>query len=114
MVDLHYNSKMEYKGIKGKGTEMKNLKIDETKIEPTSSKLKVGNEYFFSYICSSDRYGPIRIVKRTEKNIWYVNRSDTPARRKIRYDSDSKIEKFYMDEKNGTVWATNIWYEGCR
>ena len=33
MVDLHYNSKMEYIKDKGKGTEMKILEIDETMTE---------------------------------------------------------------------------------
>ena len=44
MVDLHYNSKMEYIKDKDKGTEMKNLKIHETMTE--------GIHYKFS------RHGP--------------------------------------------------------
>jgi hypothetical protein len=80
-------------------------------MQPTSSKLKVGNDYFFTYICNSqNKVGPIRIVKRTEKNVWFVRKaSDKPTRRKIRYNSDIKQEMFYMDENHGCVWATNVW-----
>lgn len=88
-------------------------------MQPTSSSFEVGYEYHFSYICdSSKRYGPIRIVKRTEKNIWFVEKpNDKPTRRKIRYVTvtvtDTKEEFFCMSENNGRVYATNIWCDNC-
>ena len=84
-------------------------------MQPILTKLEVGNEYHFSYICdSSKRYGPIRVVKRTEKNVWFVKKpSDKPTRRKIRYNSDTKEEFFCMSENIGRVYATNNWRDSC-
>ena len=75
------------------------------------TRFKVGERYCTGRHSSSGVRTPFRIMRRTKKNVWFVNenresRSPKPKRRKV-FNYFGKIESFY--ENSGTQNCVAAW-----
>ena len=68
---------------------------------------EIGKEYFYYFqSAKGHKFGPLRIVKRTKKSIWYVAGSDEPIRRKIYHILH--VELFFVMGETGIVPSDGV------